>query len=233
MAEAPPLARAFDQPGDVSDGELPRTVRRIDGAENRCKRRERVLGHFRPRVRDPREQRRLARIGQSDQGRIGDQLEPQLERRLFTGKPGLCEARRAPRRRGETLVAAAGVPSARDDHSGAGSREIDDELSVLFEDLRSDRHRKRHRLPGRAVLQCAATRFAASGLEASLGPKRGKIAEIQVGREDDVSTRAAVSAVGSTLRHVLLAAEVQAPVTAATRLHMDAGAVVEHVRLVR
>jgi hypothetical protein len=84
-----------------------------------------------------------------------------------------------------------------------------------------------------AVLQRAATRFAASRLEPALGTKRGQVAEIGVCRKDDVAARAPVAAVGATLRDMLLAAEVQAAVAAATRLHMDAGAVVEHARLVR
>ena len=83
------------------------------------------------------------------------------------------------------------------------------------------------------MLERAAARLAASRLEAPFGAKGGEIAEIGVGSQNDIAARAAVTTVGSTLRDMLLAAEMQAAVTAATRLHMDAGAVVKHVRLVR
>jgi hypothetical protein len=52
VSEAVPFARALDQPGDVRDGELTRRVRRVDGAEHRRQRRERIVGHLRLGVRD-------------------------------------------------------------------------------------------------------------------------------------------------------------------------------------
>jgi hypothetical protein len=51
---------------------------------------------------------------------------------------------------------------------------------------------------------------------------------VLVGRDHDVTAATAVAAVRAAPRHVLLAAEAQAAVAAATRLHLDAGAVREH-----
>ena len=55
VTEAGSLGGAFDEAGDIRDGELPR-LRAVDGAEHRLDRRERVRGHLRLRVRDPAEQ---------------------------------------------------------------------------------------------------------------------------------------------------------------------------------
>ena len=97
MAEPDALARALDQPGHVGDDELA-AVRRLDRAEHRLERRERILGDLRPRVRDPREQRRLAGVRQADERRVGEQLQAQLDVALLAGQADLGEARRLPGR---------------------------------------------------------------------------------------------------------------------------------------
>src|SRR5205814_10181298 len=87
-------------------------------------------------------------------------------------------------------------------------------------------------LARRSVLQRAAARLALPRLEPAACAERGEVAQVGIGHEDDVAAGSAVAAVGAALRDVLLAAEVQAAVAAATRLHADAGAVVEHASLV-
>ena len=82
-----------------------------------------------------------------------------------------------------------------------------------------------------AVLAGASPRLAAAGAELRLRPEAGEVAQSRVGSEDDVAAAAAVAAVGTALRHVLLAPEAQAAVAAAARLHLDAGAIVEQGRL--
>ena len=52
MTESDAFARALDQPGNVLDDELA-AVRRVDRAEDRRERGERVVGDLRLRVRDP------------------------------------------------------------------------------------------------------------------------------------------------------------------------------------
>ena len=54
VAEPHALARALDQARDVGDDQLA-PVGRLDRAEHRLQRRERIVGHLRPRVRDARE----------------------------------------------------------------------------------------------------------------------------------------------------------------------------------
>ena len=138
VAEPDALARALDQTGDVRDHQLA-AVRRVDRAEHRLERRERVVRDLRPGVRDPREQRRLARVRQPDERRVGEQLQPQLE----LGAP----RRAAPSRRSAASGASASrnarLPrppraAARDDDPRARAREVGDEPAVLA-DLGADR----------------------------------------------------------------------------------------------
>ena len=48
---------------------------RVDRAEHRREGRERVVGDLRLRVRDPGQQRRLARVREADRRRVGEQLQ--------------------------------------------------------------------------------------------------------------------------------------------------------------
>ena len=92
VAEADALARAFDQPRHVGDGDLP-AVRRLDRPEHRRERRERVVRDLRLRVRDASQQRRLARVREADERRVGEQLQAQLDRR--TPRPAAPSPRSA------------------------------------------------------------------------------------------------------------------------------------------
>ena len=67
VAEPGTLARALDQPGDVGQDELALAV--VDRAQHGLERREGVVGHLRGGAGHPRQQRRLARVGQPDQAR--------------------------------------------------------------------------------------------------------------------------------------------------------------------
>src|SRR5207302_11144306 len=88
------------------------------------------------------------------------------------------------------------------------------------------------RLARCAVLQRTAAGPAVPGPKPAPCPKRREVAQVGIGNQDDVAAGAAVASVRAALRDMLLAAEVQAAVAAATRLHADAGAVVEHACLV-
>src|SRR6185437_8472420 len=103
VPETDTLARAFDQARDVSDDELP-SVQGLDRPEHGRKRGERILGDLRPRVRDPRQKRRLAGVGKTHEGGVGEELQAQLDLSLLAGNADLGEARTLPARPGEVLV---------------------------------------------------------------------------------------------------------------------------------
>ena len=69
----------------------------------------------------------------------------------------------------------------------------------------------------------------ATAHEAALALEEGKIAQVVVGDQDDVTAVPAVTAVRAALRNVLLAPEAERAVAAATPAHLDAGAVEEHL----
>ena len=123
VSEPRALARALDQARDVGDGQLP-AVRRVDGAEDRRDRRERVLRDLRLRVRDPPQERRLARVREADERRIREQLQPQLEVALLAGQPDLGEPRRLTRRGCEATIASTSRPAPNEHDAGTRAREV-------------------------------------------------------------------------------------------------------------
>ena len=96
VSEPDAVARALDQPRDVGDHEL--AVARVQGAEHRRERGERIVGDLRRRSRQARDQRGLARVGQPDEADIGQQLELQREPALLAAQAALGEPRGLTRR---------------------------------------------------------------------------------------------------------------------------------------
>ena len=227
MAEPGTLGGALDQAGNVRDDELA-AVRRVDGAEDGLQRRERVVGDLRLRIGDAREERRLPRVGESDERRVGEQLEVQLELGLFAGQSGLGEARSLQRGRREPAVAASARAAAADDRTRAGMGEVGDEMTLAVEHLRAHGDTQLHVVAVRAVLPRAASRPTTPCGVLPPGAKRRQVAQIRIGDEDDVASRAAVAAVRTAARHVLLAPEAERAVSTTPGDRDDAGAVVEH-----
>ena len=78
------------------------------------------------------------------------------------------------------------------------------------------------------MLAGAAAVAAAAALEQALAAKTREVAQIRVGDEDDIAAAAAVTAIRAAFRDIFFPAEAQRAVAAAARLHVNAGAVVEH-----
>jgi hypothetical protein len=95
VAETGAFMRALDQAGNVGEHEFAAVD--LDDAELRMQRGEGIVGDLRFGRADRGEKGRLAGIGQADQAGIGDQLQPQPDRALLAGWPGLA-------RRGARLV---------------------------------------------------------------------------------------------------------------------------------
>ena len=108
--------------------------------------------------------------------------------------------------------------------------EVGDQLPTFVEDLRPDGNSELDELAVRAVLVRAAAAPAAAALDPLVRAKAREVAQVGVRDEHDVATLAPVAAVGSALRHELLAPKRQRAVAAAPRLHVDASLVVEHLR---
>src|SRR3954471_17184604 len=227
VAEPGPIARTLDQPGDVAEDQLA-NVRGLHGPEHRRELREWILGTLRPRIREPRQERRLACVGEADERGVREQLEAELDLPFLAGQADLGEARRLPARPCEMLVAAAAHAAFRHDDSGTRVREVGDELLAL-EDLRPDRDGEHRVVSARAVGQTAAAATAATRAQLLVPPEAREVAPPRVGHEHDVAALAAVSPVGTATRHVLLAPEVDRAVTAAARDDCQSCAIVEHL----
>ena len=226
VAEADAFAGALDQPRHVGNRQLA-PIRRVDRPEHRLDRRERVARDLGARVRDPPQERRLARVGQADERSVGKQLQPQLDLALLPMLPDFREPRRLTRRTGEAAVASSACAAACEHDPGARALEVGHEL-VALEDLRPGRHAKLHALTGRAVLAGAAPGTAPLRLDPASPLEAREIAQIRVRDYDDVAAVPAVTAVRAAFGHVLLAPEAQRAVAAAPGLHPDARAIVEH-----
>ncbi len=226
VAEADALARSFDQAGDVGDDELA-AVRRLDRPEHGRERRERVLGDLRPRVRDARQERRLAGVRQADERGVGEELEAQLDLLLLAGETDLGVARRLPARAGEVLVAAAACPARGDDDARTRACEVGDEL-VSREDLRADGNGELGVVAARAVRQAAAAATTAPGAHLLVRAEAGEVAPPQVGDEHDIAAVPAVTAVGAAARDVLLPPKVDRAVAPAASYGTESCAIVEH-----
>jgi hypothetical protein len=112
-------------------------------------------------------------------------------------------------------------------------REICEQPFLVVEHLRPDRDTELGIGARGTVLQRAAAASAAACLDVLIRPEGRQIAEVVIRDEHDVAARAAVAAVGPSLGNVLLAAEREASVAAATRLDVNSDAVVEHQRISR
>ena len=174
------------------------------------------------------QERRLARVRHPDERGVGQELQPELEVRLVAGQARLGEARRLARGGREALVPAAARAAARENRARLRVREVGDELPVLVEHLRPHGDAELDGLAVRAVLARPASAAAAPGREPAPRAEGRQVAQIRVRGEHDVAAAPSVTAVGSALRHVFLPAEAERAVTAAPRLHVDAGAIREH-----
>ena len=225
VAEAGAVARALDQAGDVGDDEL--AIVALERPEHRLDRRERVRRHLRLRAREPRQQRRLAGVGEPDEADVGEQLEVQLDAALLARQALLGQPRRLPHRRLEARVAAPPGAAARDRDLLAGTHEVEPR-AVPALDLGAGRHRDDQRLAVRAVALGALAVAAALGAEVHAPAEGLEVAQRVVAAQHDVAAAAAVAAVGPALGHVRLAAEGQGAVAAGARANLQYGTIGEH-----
>src|SRR5205814_755981 len=109
------------------------------------------------------------------------------------------------------------------------AREIGDKPALGVQHLRAH-GRAQHDVGSRCtVASGASARAALARLEALFRPEAREVPQVWVGHEHDVAAGAAVTAVRAALGNVLLAPEAERAVAAAPRLHVDAGAIREHV----
>jgi hypothetical protein len=106
--------------------------------------------------------------------------------------------------------------------------QVRDQRACRVENLRPDGNGEHDALAIGAVAVGTLPVPSATGTKRRPAAKRRKVSQVRVGDEGDVSAPAAVAAVGTALRHVLLAAEADRAVPAAPCERDEASPIREH-----
>ena len=204
--------RARDEPRHVGENHGA-AVFGLHNPQVRVQGREGIGGDLRMRARQRCQQRRLAGVGQADQAGIGDQLQLQAHAPLLTRLAELCRARRLPRRRGETRVAAAAPPAAHRHHTHAGREQVSDDLVAVAHE-RAWRHMQQH--VGAVATPAIASLTGATMLGTKPAPVavRGQGRVARIGDHGHVTAAPAVTTVRAAFGHELLAPEAHRPTSA-------------------
>src|SRR5581483_7779417 len=219
MAEPEAAVRAFDQSRHVGDHKAPVVAETYD-AEVRRQRGERIIGDFRTRRGDARDERRLAGVRESDQPDVREQF--QFEPQIFdlARFARLRLARCAIRGGREARVAHAAATALRDEHALALFREVRDQLqgfglvTGLLVHERADRHRKFEVGASMAGAIRAHAVLAAFSGELGVEPEIDERVDVRAGDDVDRSAVTAVAAAGAAARDELFAAEREAAASA-------------------
>ena len=225
MSQAGPGRRAGDQAGDVGEHQLALAI--VDRSQHRLEGGERVVGDLRRRPGEGRQQRRLARVRQPHQPRVGKQLQPQLDPARLAGQPTLGKSRRLAGRGRKSLVPVPAEPPARHHRPLARPHQV---VRTALEPFNLSSRRNRDHLIGaaRAVALLSLPMSAAARPVMRRKPKRRQVAPRLVGDHYDVAPAAAIAAVRAAARHVRLAAKADHAVAAGAALDVDLRSIVEH-----
>ena len=138
----------FDEAWDVGDDERP-IAARVDDAEVRDERRERIVRDLRPRGRDAGDQGALARVRETDDRDIREELQLEPEREHLALSAFLVPRRRTVRRGREDAIPAPAAPAPRGFEALPGLGEIGQDPDPIF--IVDDRPRRDRDLDVRAV----------------------------------------------------------------------------------
>src|SRR5258708_3576993 len=224
--EAVTQSRAFvgalDQARNIGEYELAAVD--LDHAELGMQRREWVVGNLRLGGAHRPPEGRFSRVWQTDNARIGNQLEAQPDREFLAGLAGMAMARRTVGRTLEVGIAEAALASARDHRPLSHVGEVGEQgLAVLLVDLRPGRHLQHDIAAVRAVAVLAHAAAAVLGFEMLLVAVIDERIEPVDRLQDHVAALAAVAAVRPAELDEFLAPERHAAVAAVARADVHLG----------
>ncbi len=223
--------RAFDEAGEVGDGEGfgVGIVADLDDAEVGLEGGEGVVGDLGFGGGEARDQRGFADVGVADEAGVGEETEFEAVGAFFAGAAEFVLARGLMGAGGEVLVAASAATAAGDDDGLVGVGEVVDELAgvvVVEESADGD-------LEGDGFAGVSGA-VGAEAVAAALGFVLGVEAEVdegvvaEGGGHEDVAAVAAVAAGGTAAGDELFAAEGHAAVAAVAGLDADSCFVDKH-----
>ena len=218
------FVRTLDQAGNVGQNEL--FFAGTDHAEVWVQRRKGIVGDFRPGPRHARQKGRFSGVRQSDQARVGDQLEAEPHPEFLARLTGVRATRRPIGRGFEGGVAqspatAAGKQGLLADLSQVGEQEV----AVVIEDLRPGRNLDHQGFAAGAGPVPTHTVGTAPRLEMLTVAEVDQGVEPLNGLHHHIAAFATVAAVRATEFHILLTAERAGAVSAIAGLNVDLGLV--------
>ncbi len=220
VAEAAAFGGALDQARNVGDHEF--LAVHAHDAEVRHQRGEGIVRDLRPGVRGGREEGRFAGVGQAQQARVGDELQPQPDRAVDAGLARIRAGGRAVGRALEAEVAPAAIAALREEHPLAHLGQVGDHrLFVLVDDLGADRHLQHDVVAGPAGALAAHAGLPRLGEEMLLVAEVDQRVQPVHGLGPDRATIAAVAPVGAAELDELLAPEADAAAPAPARADVD------------
>ena len=228
VPQADAAVGAFDQAGQVGDDE-DAFAARMDDAEVRMLGRERIVGDFGMRLRQPAQQRRFARVGQADQAGVGDDFQFEDEPAFLAVLAGLGFLGSAIGAGGEGLVAAPAVATFADDDFVAVFDEVAQDMAAFaIVDDGPRRHGDDDVLAVASGLLRAAAGAAVDGAPVFAIDDVGEAVGAGDDTDDDAAAVPAVAAVGAACGFVLFAAEAAAAASAVAALDEDGDSIDEH-----
>ncbi len=227
MTQPLALARALDQPGNVGHHHLEPVVG-ADDAEIRLQRGEGVVGDLRLRRGDAADQRRLAHVGEADDGHVGQQLQLEPQPALLAVLTLLGERGSPPPVGQEPGVAPTPLPRLGRLPAVAVVAEVGQRRAGgVVEHHRSDRNLHLEIAPPGPVAVGPPAVGAVVGLAMGMITKRQQRGDVAIGDQPDRAAVTAVTAVGAAPGDVGLPAERHTARAAVTGLHVDVALVDE------
>src|SRR5690349_17181050 len=200
IAQTRASMRPFNPPRNVGDDERAK-VSEIDDAEMRFERRERIVRDLRTSRRHRRDESRLAGVGKTNQTDVCEQLQLQLQIKLFALASALMVARCTIRRGREVRVAKTTAATARSQPTVVGVTEVVKQIArCSVKDLCAHWHA--HNQVGAGM----ARTIRALAMRTTLGHVLRVITQVQqcvqrrIGDENDVASATAIAARWTTAR---------------------------------
>ena len=228
MSQTRSLPRALDQSGDIRHDKAAALAHR-NNTENGRDGGEVIVADLGLCLRDDRDQRALADVREADQSDVRQKLQLEHDVEFLTGQTGLRETRHLTDGRREMRIAPAALAASRDDMRLAVGDVREDAVAAFLPDESSQRHADDQILRVLAAAASSPAVFSARRGVFSFVAEIGKRAEVGVGKKNDVAASAAVAAVGTACRDILLAVKRHRSVAAVARFDFDVRFIYKHI----
>ena len=221
MAQARAFGSAFDQAGNIGDHKA-LLVRHAHHAQVRVQGGKWVIGNFRARVRDGRNEGRLAGVRHAQQAHVGQYLQFQAQFAAFAFLALTFLAWRAVGRGLEVDIAPAAFAALGQHFGLAVFGQIGQDFAArVVDDQGADRHAQVDVIGALAIAICATARLAIASLVHFGEAEIDERVDIAVGDCPNGAALAAIAAIGTAERPEFFTAERGAAVAAIARDDFD------------